>query len=304
MNPRRGHNLILYEQHKTRIDKMVSGVDNKPPPPKPKSQRAEIERRQKEALIELDNRILLDRLAVAMSVKNIDNERKKINFISLMEGKKKRENTRIEKENGLLLHSIQHTVPVYNHLSWERDAEKRLHVLNNMTLFPDLLNERRKEVKQKKAIISQDEKNQQKSLLHKLDNAIIQQLNETGGTSLDSCRTTPNLSPLSSPEKSSRGRSNPVKYGTGEYSPSHMSMPSPGNTSESLPNSPTRFSSHSSYGSLPPVFFVGDSLDGAMDMDYGNPSPNHNPDLNPNPYYNANDTNGMNDEDYVDDDEY
>ena len=78
-------------------------------------------------MIELDNRILLDRLAEAMSVKNIDNERKHVNFISLMEGKKKRDNTRIELDNRRLLHAIQHTVPVYNHVEWERDAKKRVH---------------------------------------------------------------------------------------------------------------------------------------------------------------------------------
>ena len=68
---------------------MKSSVDDKAPRKMPMSNRADMERKQKEALIELDNRLLLDRLAVAMSVKNIDNEKKHVNFISLMEGKKK-----------------------------------------------------------------------------------------------------------------------------------------------------------------------------------------------------------------------
>lgn len=94
--------------------------------------------RQKESLVELDNRLLLDRLAIAMSTKNIDNERKHVTFISLMEGKKKRELKRIEDDNRRLLQAIRKTVPVYNHLQWEKDAENRVHYLRNMTEFPDL----------------------------------------------------------------------------------------------------------------------------------------------------------------------
>ena len=115
---------------------MRSSVDDKAPRKMPMSNRADMERRQKEALVELDNRLILDRLALAMSTKNIDNERKHVNFISLMEGKKKRENHRIEVDNRRLLHALQTTKPLYNHIMWEKDAEKRVHVLKNMTSFP------------------------------------------------------------------------------------------------------------------------------------------------------------------------
>lgn len=135
---------------------MKTTIDTRPPREMPMSQRREIERvrsleiiysfiniflypqRQKQALVELDNRLLLDRLAVAMSVKNIDNERKHVTFISLMEGKKKRELKRIEDDNRRLLQAIRQTVPVYNHVQWEKEAENRVHYLRNMTEFPDL----------------------------------------------------------------------------------------------------------------------------------------------------------------------
>ena len=55
-----------------------------------------------------------------------------------MEGKKKRELKRIEDDNRRLLQAIRKTVPVYNHLQWEKDAENRVHYLRNMTEFPDL----------------------------------------------------------------------------------------------------------------------------------------------------------------------
>lgn len=171
-NPRRGHNLILFDQHRARIGNMKSDVDDKTPPPMPKSQRAAIERRQKEALIEQDNRILLDRLAIAMTVKNIDNDRKKVNFISLMEGRKKRENSRIEKDNKRLLRSIQHTVPVYNHTEWERDSDKRVHVLKNMTKFPEVWEKQKSMLKQEKSKRLAMEKSQQLTLLYKLDSVI------------------------------------------------------------------------------------------------------------------------------------
>jgi hypothetical protein len=234
---------------------MKSDVDDKAPNGMPKSQRAEIERRQKEDLIQLNNRLLLDRLAMAMSVKNIDNERKKINFISLMEGKKKRENTRIENDNRRLLHAIQHTVPVYNHIMWERDAEKRVHVLKNMTTFPDLLEDRIREAKQAKSEIKEVGRAQQKSLLHKLDKAIINQLSKTGSTSLDSGGYTSTLSPMSSPGKNGRNGPWPVSYG------GHSPLPSPGSTSSSMPNSPFH---HASSSSTPSLAFAGDALDGEM----------------------------------------
>lgn len=176
---RRGHHLILYEQHRDRIKNMKSDVDDKAPPSMPKSFRAEIERRQKESLIELDNRILLDRLAQAMKVKNIDNERKKVNFISLMEGKKKRDNSRIEVDNRRLLHSIQHTVPVYNHIMWERQAANREHVLKNMTQFPELFEKRRKEESEKKKEMKAKKLSQDSSLLYKLDDILAEKSSST-----------------------------------------------------------------------------------------------------------------------------
>lgn len=157
---------------------MKCSVDNKTPPKMPRSIKAEIDRRASNALVELDNRILLDRLALAMTVKNIDNERKKVNFISLMEGKKKRENTRVEKDNKRLLKAIQLTVPVYNHIEWERAADKRVAVLRNMTKFPQLFDQNREQKTEEKQQIERREKNQRVSLLYKLDSVISK---STGG---------------------------------------------------------------------------------------------------------------------------
>lgn len=88
-------------------------------------------------LIEFDNRLLLDRLGVAMSKKNIDNELKAKPFTSYIELQRKRELKKITVENQKLLHRIQTTVPSYHVEDWEKDAEKRVEYLRNMTEFPD-----------------------------------------------------------------------------------------------------------------------------------------------------------------------
>lgn len=44
---------------------------------------------------------------------------------------------KIMLDNQRLLDRIQHTVPSYDHIEWERDAQKRMEYLRNMTEFPD-----------------------------------------------------------------------------------------------------------------------------------------------------------------------
>lgn len=102
------------------------------------SKRNEIERERKRALVEQDNRLLLDRLAVAMCSKNIDNVLIEKPFISLMELQRKKELKKIMLQNNRLLDRIQTTVPSYDHVSWEREAKHHVDILRNMTEFPDL----------------------------------------------------------------------------------------------------------------------------------------------------------------------
>lgn len=72
-----------------------------------------------------------------MSKKSIDNELKAKPFTSYIELQRKRELQKICMENRDLLGRIQNTVPSYKHIEWERDAEKRVEYLRNMTEFPD-----------------------------------------------------------------------------------------------------------------------------------------------------------------------
>ncbi len=60
-----------------------------------------------------------------------------VKFVSLGENARKKELQKIMIDNKRLLERIQTTVPAYNHIEWERDAEQRCEYLRNMTEFPD-----------------------------------------------------------------------------------------------------------------------------------------------------------------------
>mmetsp|Transcript_53048 Transcript_53048/g.92559 ORF Transcript_53048/g.92559 Transcript_53048/m.92559 type:complete len:424 (-) Transcript_53048:113-1384(-) len=134
----RDHRQQDLRDHKKRIENMKSSIDTAPPREMPMSRRNEIERERKRALVEQDNRLLLDRLAIAMSHKNIDNVLVEKPFISLMELQRKKQLKRIMIQNSRLLERIQCTVPSYDHVQWEREAAHHVEILRNMTEFPDL----------------------------------------------------------------------------------------------------------------------------------------------------------------------
>lgn len=117
---------------------MKPSVDVARPRPMPMSQRLERERIRKQNLIAFDNRLLMDRLAVAMTVKNIDNELVKKPFVSLMELQRKKALTNIMTDNARLLDRIQKTVPSYNLQEWDQEHVDHVAVLKNMTEFPEL----------------------------------------------------------------------------------------------------------------------------------------------------------------------
>lgn len=70
--------------------------------------------------IEQDNRLLMDRLAVAMSSKNIDNQLVPKPFVSYIELQRKKDMARVTQENRRLLDRIQKTQPSYNSMQWEQ----------------------------------------------------------------------------------------------------------------------------------------------------------------------------------------
>jgi len=127
-----------YEDHRKRIREAKTTIDSSKPPEMPMTMRRESERRRQQTAIEKDNRLLLDRLAIAMTSKNIDNDLKAKPFTSYMELQRKKQLKKLQLENERMLERIQQTVPSYRHVEWELDAEKRVEYLRNMTEFPHL----------------------------------------------------------------------------------------------------------------------------------------------------------------------
>ncbi len=127
-----------YEEHRKRIKNMQPQVDTSQPHQLPYSGKREIERRRMHAAIERDNRELLTRLGKAMQIKNIDNESKVSKGVSLQATKRRIELERITDDNLRLLDRLQKTIPAYDHIAWEKEAESREKILMNMTEFPEL----------------------------------------------------------------------------------------------------------------------------------------------------------------------
>jgi hypothetical protein len=131
------------------------------------NKKKQIDRLRQSQMIEIENHFLLERLAIAMSHKTIDNElyrggggggrgsasgggggrsgggsgsgsgggRTGIGIKSLIQTHRKLELQRITQENQRLLKRIQETEPCYNHLTWEMEAKKREGYLRNMSEF-------------------------------------------------------------------------------------------------------------------------------------------------------------------------
>mmetsp|Transcript_14047 Transcript_14047/g.30403 ORF Transcript_14047/g.30403 Transcript_14047/m.30403 type:complete len:171 (+) Transcript_14047:78-590(+) len=125
-----------FEDHTRRMKEMKPLIDCGPPRKAGVSKRKEIERRRQYAAIELDNRLILERLAKVMQHKTIDNDPPPSKSIGRQQARRL-ELQRITQENQRLLKRIQETEPCYNHLEWEEDARKREAIMANMSEFSE-----------------------------------------------------------------------------------------------------------------------------------------------------------------------
>eukprot|EP01031_Cornospumella_fuschlensis_P036127 gene36127-43811_t len=80
-----------YEEHRKRVKEARTTLAQGKPPEMPMSMRREMERKRVQHAIEQDNRLLMDRLAVAMSSKNIDNQLVPKPFVSYIELQRKKD---------------------------------------------------------------------------------------------------------------------------------------------------------------------------------------------------------------------
>jgi hypothetical protein len=121
-----------HKEHLERVRNMRCSVDSGPPREKMEKKR-DVEKARKGFVIERNNRILLDRLGVALDKKNIDNENayylekreERKNRHSALSGKAQIELAKITSDNKLLLKRIEHVEPTYSFNQFE--AEEILH---------------------------------------------------------------------------------------------------------------------------------------------------------------------------------
>ena len=168
---RRGYDAIIYQQHLDRIKSMKPTVDSGPPREHPFSNKREMEKLRFTSMIEMDNRLMLERLAKVVQNKSIDNEihksvamhaafKKKLGLT-----KKRLHMQKITEENQRLLKRIQEVPPAYNHLEWEEEAKRRDEVMKNMTSYPEMLEKREKEKATKERKLKIEKKKRTENLL-------------------------------------------------------------------------------------------------------------------------------------------
>ena len=168
---------------------MKPTIDCGPPRAHPFSNKNAMEKQRFQNVVEMDNRLMLERLAkvwqpwftsffylfsivrdlvpigLRMSIytwcvqvvqnKSIDNEIHKSVAMhaqfkkKLGLTKKRLEMQKLTEENQRLLKRIQEVPPAYNHLKWEEDARVNKEIMKNMTLYPEFLEMREKEQEKK-----------------------------------------------------------------------------------------------------------------------------------------------------------
>lgn len=140
---RKGKELMNFQAHLHRLQNVKPAIDNSEPKKHPLSNKKERLKRREYALIEQNNKILLDRLAKIVQTKTIDNEMsadtQKHHELKRRLGllKKREEMQKITEDNQRLLKRIQDTPPAYNHLEWEESARKLEAFKKTMALYPE-----------------------------------------------------------------------------------------------------------------------------------------------------------------------
>ena len=127
-------------QHRNNIRNMKSSVDTACPKSLTKGRRRNRKKEQLQedrfALIERENRILLEKMSQIMLRSSLDMAGDRSHVHSLNLPQRKRDIKRINSDNRILLERIEKTQPYYNRKKWMRDRRKHLHTLKTMGEFP------------------------------------------------------------------------------------------------------------------------------------------------------------------------
>ncbi|XP_069098125.1 sperm axonemal maintenance protein CFAP97D1-like [Pleurodeles waltl] len=113
-----------YQGHRSRVEAAKSEIDNKPPKVflhqhvQMKKLQMELERM---AVIEKDNRLLLDRIAHIMRTKGCVDNWNECYIKSLNDGKRNRDMVKLSMENQAFNKRLQESKSFYDHKKWEDD---------------------------------------------------------------------------------------------------------------------------------------------------------------------------------------
>lgn len=128
-----------YDEHRRRVNAVRPQIDTRPPQTymhlhlKLKKLQLEEERL---AVIERDNRILLEKMSSIMRASGKDYSRHDRERKSLNRQRRLRELLRIAKENQDILKRITSSRPMYDHVQWERDWHNNLQLMDQISAFP------------------------------------------------------------------------------------------------------------------------------------------------------------------------
>lgn len=128
-----------YEEHRRRVAAVRPQIDTRPPQTymhlhlKLKKLQLEEERL---AVIERDNRILLEKMSSIMRTSGKDYSKHDRERKSLNRQRRLRELLRIAKENQEILKRITTSRPIYDHVQWERDWHNNLQLIDQISAFP------------------------------------------------------------------------------------------------------------------------------------------------------------------------
>ncbi|CAM9739163.1 unnamed protein product [Phaeothamnion confervicola] len=132
------------EHHRSKLASMKPTVDNTTPASMRNSHLKQNAKKQqlmedRYAQIERDNRILLEKMSSIMrdNAGGVDNRNDTAKYAkSLNREHRKRELQKITKENQRILHAIQSSEPVYDHVKWEEEARRHEEYMRNICEFP------------------------------------------------------------------------------------------------------------------------------------------------------------------------
>ncbi|XP_782551.2 uncharacterized protein CFAP97D1 [Strongylocentrotus purpuratus] len=175
------HNRLLqqrwdqkyYDEHRQKVKEARPMVDTKPPTTyvhlhlKLKKLQLEEERL---AVIERDNRILLEKMSVIMRTRGRVDNRNNYIHRSLNREKRQRELLRVTRENQEILRRILAREPEYNHLEWDRQWEENEQFMDNIARYPRNWWELEQEEIQKRKEEQREMKKKEKSDLDEEEN--------------------------------------------------------------------------------------------------------------------------------------